>query len=229
MDQVVDQLRFQRAVVVEDHDETRTWLTRALAEAFDDIPIQTFSNLGAARAWLRDPPAGARLPSTLWLIDLALPDGSGASLIRELSRTYPNAVPVVTTIHDDDARLFEAIEAGAKGYLLKSDQPDRFVQTLARLERGEPPLSPSIARRILAHFQAAAPARTSQQTDRATLTTRETEVLSLIGRGLRIAEVANELGLTRNTVSGYVKMIYSKLDISSRAEAAVEAMKRGLM
>jgi DNA-binding NarL/FixJ family response regulator len=135
--------------------------------------------------------------------------------------------PVVVSIYDDDAHLFDAIAAGAQGYLLKDEGAEVLVGRLREIASGEPPLSPSIARRILAHFHR--PAEACNWSRREVLTPRETEVLALLGRGLRIGDAAQSLGLTRHTVAGYVKIIYSKLNISSRAEAALEAKRRGLV
>lgn len=159
------------------------------------------------------------------LIDLGMPDGSGIDIIHELTAHYPAIVRLVTTIYDDDRHLFEAIAAGAQGYVLKDHHPDTMVQYLHRIDNGEPPLSPTIAKRMLQHF-----ARIKPQVDEDTcgLTSREVDVLRLLGRGLRVAEVARVLGITPHTVSGYVKAIYRKLNISSRAEAAIEATRRGL-
>jgi DNA-binding NarL/FixJ family response regulator len=139
-------------------------------------------------------------------------------------------MPIVTTIYDDDDHLFEAIAAGGQGYLLKDQNPDTLIQYLHRIDQGEPPLSPSIARRILEHFSTARSAATapSPRPDE-TLTPREMDVLRLLGRGLRVNEAARVLELTPHTVAGYVKNIYRKLNISSRAEAAVEAVRRGLV
>src|SRR3546814_10182429 len=131
---------------------------------------------------------------------------------------------LVATIFCDDAHLMDAIAAGAQGYILKEEDRDRIVVTLRRIESDEPPLSPSIARRMLDHFRdqsVVAPALVD-------LSARETETLALIARGLTVAEAARQLDLTANTVASYVKVIYQKLGISTRAEAAGEAIRRGL-
>ncbi len=131
---------------------------------------------------------------------------------------------VVATIYSDDAHVFDAISAGARGYILKDEDEISLVQYLKRIERGEPPLAPSIAHRILAHFRSAAPTRP----DEARLTGREIETLSLIARGLTVSEAAARLGLTSQTVASYVKVIYQKLNVTSRAQATREAIRRGL-
>ncbi len=220
-------------LVVEDQADTRAWLARMLTSAFDGISLVEVSTLRAALDWIAaHAPDLSRETATrhIALVDIGLPDGSGIDIVRELAKYHPRVTPIVTTIYDDDRHLFDAIAAGAQGYLLKDQQPDTLIQYLHRIDNGEPPLSPPIARRILQHFSTARPAMTipPDASDEA-LTPREMDVLRLLGRGLRVGEAARVLGLTPHTVAGYVKNIYRKLNISSRAEAAVEAVRRGLV
>jgi len=218
---------FQYGLIVEDRTETREWLREVLQEAFGALQVQTVSDYASGAQWLKD--QAARPPSkTIALIDLVLPDGSGATLIREIKETQPHIIPVVISIYEDDGYLFDALAAGAQGYLLKDEPQGALIRRLREIEQGELPLSPSIARRVLDHFRRETMPTTAQASG-ASLTSRERDVLSLVARGLRIGEVADELHLSRNTVAGYVKAIYSKLNISSRAEAALEARRRGLI
>ena len=217
--------------IVEDLAPARASLMAAAEAAFPGIEVRAFEDLAGARAFVAAG-LGPQQPA-LGLIDLGLPDGSGVDLIRLLAAGYPATIAVVTTIFDDDGHLFEALGAGAQGYLLKDIDLDRLALYLRRIEAGEPPLSPSIARRMLGHFRAAPSAPAGplpvDGTPEASLTRRETDVLQLIGRGLRVGEAADVLGLTEHTVAGYVKTIYRKLHVSSRAEAALEAARRGLV
>ena len=207
-------------LLVEDQPRTRDWMLGVLSAAFPDLKIETAGTLKAAHSWL-DAHAGG-----LWLaiIDIGLPDGSGVDLVRRLQADHPAVLPVVATIYDDDAHLFEAIAAGARGYVLKDEEAGLLVNYLRRIERGEPPLSPSIAHRMLNHFRAPAVAKD----DDAGLSPRETEVLTLLARGLTVSEAARRLGLQPQTVASYVKVIYQKLCVTSRAEATREAIRRGL-
>lgn len=215
-------------LVVEDRPDTRRWLAAMLKTAFPEITVRETPSLSAARACLREMREQQSLggPGNIALVDIGLPDGSGIDLIREIAAGHPTLSPIVTTIYDDDRHLFEAIAAGAQGYLLKDQHEETMVRYLHRIDMGEPPLSPSVAQRIMAHF-----ARRPPETaiDPVALTPREQEVLALIGKGLRIPEAARILSLTPHTVAGYVKSIYRKLNVSSRAEAAVEAMRRGIV
>jgi len=217
-------------LVVEDHAETRDWLSDMLRLAFDDIEVAAASSLAEGRDRLDGWAAGDPSAFRVALVDIGLPDGSGLDLIAALLERHPSALPVVTTVFDDDAHVFDAMAAGAGGYLLKGDPPEVFVRYLRRIQGGEPPLSPAVARRLLEFFRTRPTREPVAPSDEApALTGRETDVLRLVGRGLRVAEAAHVLGLSEHTVSGYVKAIYAKLNICSRAEAALEAARRGLV
>lgn len=208
-------------LVLEDLPDSQRWLAMALRAGFADIAIAATYTLREARAWLRQNPA-----PDLAVIDLGLPDGSGIELISELNRSAPNTVCVVASIYDDDQHLFPALRAGAQGYLLKDQRWQQIAELLKGIVDGRPPLSPAIARKLLGYFRPAPPAPPVEQV---ALTQRETEVLSLIAKGVTIAEAARGLGISHHTVCGYVKEIYRKLNVSCRAEAALTAQKMGLI
>jgi DNA-binding NarL/FixJ family response regulator len=205
-------------LVLEDMPDSQRWLALALRASFPEISIAATYSLQEARQWLLAHPA-----PELALIDLGLPDGSGIELIAELNRRSPATVSIVASIYDDDQHLFPALRAGAQGYLLKDQRWQQIAELLKGIVEGRPPLSPAIARKLLGHFR---PASLPTQP---TLTQRETEVLSLIAKGITMAETAKVLGLSPHTVSGYVKEIYRKLNVASRAEAALTAQRMGLV
>lgn len=210
-------------LIVEDQAETTEFLRNAVAQAFPKLNIVTFAEVKEARVWLqrRD-----RKPSlALALVDLGLPDGSGLDVLRLIKEHEPEARAVVITIYDSDATLFDALSAGASGYILKGEEPFFLVEILKRIENGEPPLSPSIARRLLNHFAGTKTEKPSE----AELTSREKETLTLLARGMTVPESAQQMGLSASTVAGYVKIIYQKLHVSNRAEATREAIRRGLV
>lgn len=216
-------------LIVEDSPEYQRWLAGVLSRHWPDAHLHLAASLGAARAWLAGAPDGFDLA----LVDLLLPDGSGAELMTELGRQHPRAMVVVATIFDDDAHLFGALAAGAQGYLLKDLDETQLLRHLETIAAGAPPISPAIARRMLAHFRdkpvAPATAHAIDDPAQPALTPRELEVLRYIGRGLRVVEAARLMNLTEHTVAGYVKALYRKLNVSSRAEAALEAARRGLV
>jgi DNA-binding NarL/FixJ family response regulator len=165
----------------------------------------------------------------LALIDLGLPDGSGVDVVTRLRDMQPDAQSVVVTIHDDDEHLFPALQAGAFGYILKEQARELITEQLQRISQGEPPLSPSIARRVMAYFSAKAkPQPNLNAMPNVSLTDRESEVLLRVAKGYTLPEIGVQLGLSRHTIADYVKQIYRKLNVSSRAEAALEAQRLGL-
>lgn len=207
-------------LVVEDLDEPREWLLDVLQAT--RMPI---ARLDTAATRVEAESLAHAHHYDLALVDWTLPDGTAEETVRVLSAQSPPARVIITTIHDDDAHVFPALRAGAWGYLLKSQPRAVVVAQLGRIQQDEPPLSPSIARRLLAHFHQGV----STPVHPVHLSDRETEILQLVGKGYRSNEVANLLGITLNTVNSYVRDVYRKLGISSRAEAAAEAARRGLL
>ena len=206
---------FGHALVVDDLASSREWLARALQQAFPGIVIAEAASLAESAQHVASAPP-------LALIDLGLPDGSGVRLIEQLQPL--GTLCIVATVFDDDAHLFPALHAGAQGYVLKDQSTDSLAEMLSGIAAGQPPLSPSIARRLLRHFQPA-----TAVPDEPSLTARETDVLRLIAKGHTVADVARLLGLSRHTAAGYLKDVYRKLSVRSRAEATLEASRRGLV
>jgi DNA-binding NarL/FixJ family response regulator len=244
-----------KVLIVEDNPVARSFLCRVVRESFsDDIAITEAGDLETARrqVGLREAKPGEipADPFKLVLVDLELPDGNGMELLAELAR-YP-ATKIVTTLYSDDDHLFPALQCGADGYLLKEDRFEVLVEELQKIVRGQPPLSPAIARRLLGHFrqgpggtggaaEAALGSGSGFQSsrpmalgrgaplDHERLTPRESEVLTYLSKGFTIKEIANLMGIKWFTVNDHIKSIYKKLNVSSRAEAAVLASKQGLV
>lgn len=208
-----------KALIVEDVPESQKMLAELVAAAFPSTACICAADLRSALP---------RCDSSveLALIDLSLPDGSGVEVIRKLARDSPACSIVVATTFDDDDHLFPALRAGAHGYLLKDEAPELLTVQLRGIRDGRPPLSPSIARRMLEYFRDE-PGR--QPAGNVTLTPRERDVLRALGRGLSIAAIAQDMGISHHTVGDHVKNIYRKLNISSRAEAALQARDLGLL
>lgn len=169
----------------------------------------------------------------LALVDLVLTDGHGLEVISQLAQTQPHCVIVVATIYDDDDNLFQALKAGAQGYLLKDRNTAWLAGQLQGIAQGQPPLSPAVARRLMRYFQGTAtvgkPASGAPIPPKVALTAREREVLSFLAQGVHIADIALALGISRHTVGDHVKNLYRKLNINSRAEAALRARGLGLI
>lgn len=179
------------------------------------------STLAGARSLLRGTAAAALL------LDLGLPDGAGTELLRELPALRPGLPVLVLTVFDDDAHLFEALRAGAFGYLLKEELVDRLVAALDDLLAGGSPMSPSIARRVLRSFTSADGA--APEPPARALSERELAVLELLAVGATYGEIARGLSISANTVRTHIRSLYEKLHVASRTEAALKATRLGLV
>jgi len=209
-------------LLLEDIPEAGAWLKLQIAEVFPDAVFLDASRVNAALKII------ATTHIDVALIDLGLPDGSGVVVVVALREAQPKAQAVVVTIHDDDDHLFPALQAGAFGYVLKDTSEAVIVDQFRRMSQGEPPLSPAIARRIMTHFASRSQQRERRNVPHVVLTDRENEVLLRVAKGFTLPEIAVQLNLSRHTISDYVKQIYRKLNVSSRAEAALEAQRLGL-
>jgi two-component system nitrate/nitrite response regulator NarL len=241
-----------KVLIVEDNPVARSFLTRVVRESFSDaLQITEAGDLETARRQIGPLREGVQAvdPFKLILVDLELPDGNGMELLAELGQ-YP-ATKIVTTLYSDDDHLFPALQCGADGYLLKEDRFEVLVEELQKIVRGQPPLSPAIARRLLTHFRHGAagqpgnsepvplgagfqssrpvPMGRGAPLDHERLTPRESEVLTYLSKGFTIKEIASLMGIKWFTVNDHIKSIYKKLNVSSRAEAAVLASKQGLV
>ena len=236
-----------KVLILEDNPVARSFLRRVVRESFSDThTITEAGDLESARRHIRGAPDdGCGNHYKLILVDLELPDGNGMELLTELAR-YPGT-KIVTTLYSDDEHLFPALQCGADGYLLKEDRFEVLVEELQKIVRGQPPLSPAIARRLLGHFRqgdarnsdsgflntssfhTSKPIPLEPPLDFERLTPRETEVLTYLSKGFTIKEIANLMGIKWFTVNDHIKSIYKKLNVSSRAEAAVLASKQGLV
>lgn len=212
-------------LLLEDLPEIRQWLKGVVMQVFPQALISESARVHDALEQI------TAVRFDLALIDLGLPDGSGVDVVEALRDSQPDAQSVVVTIHDDDDHLFPALQAGAFGYVLKEQSRELLAEQLQRITQGEPPLSPSIARRVIAYFASQAraqPAESEPLLPSVSLTERENEVLLRVAKGFTLPEIGQQLNLSRHTIADYVKQIYRKLNVSSRAEAALEAQRLGL-
>ena len=217
----------KQILLLEDLPEIRAWLKTLALQVFPDAQISEASRIHDALELVN------AVRFDVAMLDLGLPDGSGVEVVQALREKQPEAQSVVVTIHEDDDHLFPALQAGAFGYLLKEQSREQLSEQLQRISQGEPPLSPSIARRVIQYFttQARQQQHMSEPdnvTPHVQLTDRENEVLLRVAKGFTLPEIGVQLNLSRHTIADYVKQIYRKLNVSSRAEAALEAQRLGL-
>jgi DNA-binding NarL/FixJ family response regulator len=207
-----------RVLVADDHPVVRHGLC-ALLESLDDFQVVAVAGTGreAVREALLQRPDVA-------MLDLQMPDLDGFAAIRELRRAAPDVAVCVLTMHDDDDSLFAAMQAGARGYLLKGAEQEDIARALRAIARGEVLLAPQVAGRVLGRLNRPAPvARPFPQ-----LTPREFDVLDEVAAGRPTAVIAQRLGLSVKTVSNNVSNVLAKLGLADRAQAAVVARDAGL-
>jgi len=216
----------KQILLLEDLPEIRAWLKTLALQVFPGAQISESARIHDALELVN------AVRFDVAMVDLGLPDGSGVEVVQALREKQPDVQSVVVTVHDDDDHLFPALQAGAFGYLLKEQSREQLAEQLHRISQGEPPLSPSIARRVIQYFTAQSRMQPVQQPDTVTphvqLTDRENEVLLRVAKGFTLPEIGVQLNLSRHTIADYVKQIYRKLNVSSRAEAALEAQRLGL-
>jgi NarL family two-component system response regulator LiaR len=206
-----------RVVIVDDHAVVREGL-RQFLELQADVEV-----VGEAADGDEAVAAVERLEPDVVLMDLVMPGTDGVEAIRRLrDRGIPSRVIVLTSFVDDD-KLFPAVRAGAAGYLLKDVQPQELVSAIRAVHAGESPVDPAVAGRLLAEVAEAAPA------PRQPLTAREREVLVLIARGLPNKLIARDLGVSEKTVKTHVSNIFGKLGLTDRTQAALYAVRQGLV
>lgn len=213
-------------VIVEDDAVTRRSLCLAIEAEPELKLLATFDSVKPALAWLETRAAD------VVITDLGLPDGSGIDIIHACAKHHPACDIMVVTVSSDEANVLACIEAGASGYVLKDAGKMNVARAVLDLRAGGAPMSPAIARMVLAKVRdgkkvevpAAAEGAAS-----ASLTKREAAILDLIARGDSYGEVAKLLSVSVGTVQTHIKNIYGKLAVHSRGEAVFEAHRRGLL
>jgi DNA-binding NarL/FixJ family response regulator len=208
-----------RVAIVEDRREIRD----GLATIINGTP--GFRCTGAYRS-MED--ALERIHSDLpdvVLNDIGLPGMSGIDGIRLLKERHPSLLVLMLTIYDDDDRIFEALCAGASGYLLKKTQPARLLESLREVVAGGSPMSPEVARRVITLFRTFRPPDNAQYE----LTPHEIRLLRLFVEGHNYRTAAGELGVTVHTISFHLRRIYEKLQVHSKSEAVAKALRNRLV
>lgn len=162
------------------------------------------------------------------IMDIALPKLNGIEATRKIKEISPGTTVLVLTAYDDDEYVFALLEAGAAGYLLKDVSTSELVAGIRAVEAGESMLHPAIARKVINRFSQRVEEDGKGETVEE-LTEREVEVLQLAGRGITNKEIADRLSISHRTVQAHLSHIFSKLEVGSRTEAVVLALRRGLL
>lgn len=207
-----------RVAVVEDDERLRKQLLEILSRFSDFECVGNYSSAEDALAHLPQ-----RHPDVV-LMDINLPRMSGIQCVAELKKLLPWVQIIVVTIYEDSECIFDAIKAGANGYLIKSGPPENLIEAIRDIVSGGSPMSSQIARKVLGYFRMVKP--DSPGEDERSLAPREEQVLNLLAAGYRYKEIATELELSTETVRTYVKNACKKLHVKSRIEAALKYRER---
>jgi len=225
----------QKILLVDDHFEARRLMTRLLTSTFPTAEMDEVDSIQSALRLIGDK------PYDLAILDLSLPDGKGETLIGPLRGANPDCQIVIWSMHDRSTRLISVLAEGATGYLVKDQDEATLRNALERLPFGEPALSASVTRRLIEHVQTQAwearspeadgrrAAERSDGADSDQLTTRERQVLKLLGQGFNRPDIAGILDISNSTVATHSANIYAKLRVRSRLEAVNLARERGLI
>jgi DNA-binding NarL/FixJ family response regulator len=208
-----------RVMIVEDRRDLRAGLRALIHNTPGFVVTGDFRTMEEALAEL-----SRTLPDVV-LADLGLPGMPGIEGIRRIRQDYPPVQVLVLTVHDDDDRIFQAICAGACGYLLKHTPPARLLEAIGEIAAGGAPMSPEVARQVVQLFHKVKPPEHSDYR----LTAQETRLLKLLVEGHSYKTAAVELGVSLNTVSFHVRAIYEKLRVHSKSEAVAKALRERLV
>lgn len=210
-------------LLVDDHILFRKGVAALLAQRDD------FNIVGEAGNGLDAIQAARELLPDVILMDINMPERNGLDATRQIKREIPHIKIVMLTVSDDDQNLFEAIKYGAQGYLLKDLEPYQLYDLLESISRNEAPLSGAIAAKILKEFSQ--PEQSTLHTNKVVdaLTSREIDILELVVDGLTNKKIASQLSISENTVKIHLRNILEKLHLQNRIQAAVYAVRKGLV
>ena len=201
--------------IVEDNDQLRGTLARVIGRAEGFKCVSQYANAEAAlEALPKDRPE-------VVLMDINLPGMNGVECVRQLKQVAPQIQSLMLTVYEDTDRIFKALSAGANGYLLKRAAPAKLLEAIRDVHAGGSAMSSSIARKVVASFQKAAPAlKTGTH-----LSPREQAVLDCLAKGMTYKAIADQLGISIETIRTHLKRVYQKLHVQSRTEAVAKYMR----
>ena len=209
-----------RVLLADDHDLVREG-TRELLEREDDLLVVAEAGDGEEAVRL----ARQHVPDVA-LMDIAMPGLNGIEATKEIKALSPNTAILILTAYDDDQYVFALLEAGAAGYLLKNVRGRDLVKAIRAVHGGDSVLHPVIARKVIDHFAQSAGSLT-ELPGAVQLSDRELEVLRLAARGMSNRDIAKDLHLSERTIQSHLSTIFTKMEVGSRTEAVVQALREG--
>jgi DNA-binding NarL/FixJ family response regulator len=202
--------------LVEDNDQLRATLARVISRAENFACVSQYSSAEAALEGLpKDRPA-------VVLMDINLPGMNGVECVRRLKQLLPAVQVVMLTVYEDTENIFNALAAGASGYLLKRTTSAELIEAIKEVYKGGSPMTAHIARKVVQSFQKTGPS--AQPTEN--LSAREQEVLDCLSQGFLYKEIADKLGISYETVHTYIRRIYEKLQVRTRTEAVAKFLRQ---
>jgi DNA-binding NarL/FixJ family response regulator len=202
--------------IVEDNEQLRGTLARVIGRAEGFRCLSQFADAESALEGL------PKEPPEVVLMDINLPGMNGVECVRRLKQTAPQILVLMLTVYEDTENIFNALAAGAAGYLLKRTKSSELLEAIREVHRGGSPMTTHIARKVTQSFQRAG--RSPQPTEN--LSEREQEVLDCLSQGFLYKEIAEKLGISYETVHTYIRRIYEKLQVRTRTEAVAKFLKR---
>lgn len=208
-----------RIVIIEDERDLREGLQSLINLTPNFICVKGFGNMETALAQINTDEVD------LVLTDIGLPRMNGIEGTRILREKFPDLPIVVLTVHEENDKIFQALCAGANGYLLKNTPPSQIIEAIKEVLNGGAPMSPEVARRVVTLFRKFAPPEISDYK----LTEQEKQILKMLVDGHHYKTAAHELGISIHTVSFHLRNIYTKLHVHSKTEAVAKALREGLV
>ncbi len=202
--------------IVEDNDKLRGTLARVINRADGFRCVSDHANAEDA---LKDLP---QVKPDVVLMDINLPGMNGVECVRQLKQLLPQTQVMMLTVYEDTENIFNALAAGANGYMLKRTSSKELLEAIHEVHRGGSPMTMHIARKVVSSFQKTA--ATAQPTEN--LSEREQQVLDLLSQGLMYKEIADKLAISYETVHTYIRRIYEKLQVRTRTEAVAKFLRR---
>jgi DNA-binding NarL/FixJ family response regulator len=212
-----------RVIIADDHAVVREG-TRHILEQEEDIEVVGEARDGVEAVALTD-----TLKPDVAIVDISMPGIGGIEATERIKASRPGTAVLILTSYDDDRYVFALLAAGAAGYLLKDVPPQEVVRAVRSVYAGEPVLHPAIARKVLARFAAEAQGGSVGRDSERFLTDRELDILRLAACGLSNADIANRLSVSLRTVQAHLTQVFNKLGASSRTEAVIAGLRRGIL